>query len=94
MPANKTAEKESMMDLVKDRELLFRLLKLCVIWLTILLGYYGLSLASVNLSGDPYLNLFLSSIVEIPGKLNQDAQSYFFGLCAVVWRDRNGTWAI
>ena len=85
MPANKTAEKESMMDLVKDRELLFRLLKLCVIWLTILLGYYGLSLASVNLSGDPYLNLFLSSIVEIPGKLNQDALSYFFGMARQKW---------
>ena len=63
-----SAEKESMLDLIKDRHLLLRLLNLCVTWLIITLGYYGLSLTSVSLSGDPYLNFFLSALVEIPGK--------------------------
>jgi hypothetical protein len=52
---------------LKDRVLLFRQLNLCASWLIVILGYYGLSLTSVSLSGDPYLNFFLSSLVEVPG---------------------------
>ena len=39
----------------------------CFTWLVIVLGYYGLSLTAVSLSGDPYLNFFLVSLVELPG---------------------------
>ena len=56
------------MDMIKEWKLLFRLLNLSYTWLVINLAYYGLSLTSVNLSGDPYLNFFLVSLVEIPGK--------------------------
>lgn len=28
--------------------------------------YYGISLNIVNLSGDVYMNLFISSVIEIP----------------------------
>ena len=37
--------------------------------LVIALVYYGLSLGSSSLHGSPYLNLFISGIVEIPGLL-------------------------
>ena len=59
-----------MIDLLKDSTMLLRLLNLCFTWLMIVLGYYGLSLSSVSLAGDPYLNFFLSSLVELPCKLN------------------------
>ena len=67
-PGAPSAEKETMLDLLKDSVLVWRLLNLCSTWLIIILGYYGLSLSSVSLSGDPYLNFFLVSLVEIPGK--------------------------
>ena len=60
-----------MLDLLKDSVLCWRLLNLCITWLVIVLGYYGLSLSSVSLSNaDPYLNFFLVSLVEIPGSRN------------------------
>lgn len=67
MPAHRVSKKETMMDLFQDLKLVLRLIKLWSIWLIVLLGYYGLTLASVNFSGDPYLNFFLSSFIEIPG---------------------------
>ncbi|XP_069508617.1 organic cation/carnitine transporter 2-like isoform X2 [Ambystoma mexicanum] len=36
------------------------------IWMIISVGYFGLSLNTPNLHGDPYLNCFLSAIVEVP----------------------------
>ena len=63
-----SAERETYLDMIKEWKLLFRLLNLSYTWLVINLAYYGLSLTSVNLSGDPYLNFFLVSLVEIPGK--------------------------
>ena len=56
-----------MLDLMKDRSLFWRLANQCFTWLVIVLGYYGLSLTAVSLSGDPYLNFFLVSLVELPG---------------------------
>jgi hypothetical protein len=49
--------------------LLRRLLILCYTWLVLVLGYYGLSLTSVSIAGDPYLNFFLVSFIEVPGRL-------------------------
>ncbi|PIK53685.1 putative solute carrier family 22 member 3 [Apostichopus japonicus] len=37
-----------------------------VLWFVSSLAYYGVSLNSVELAGDPYLNLFLCGAVEIP----------------------------
>ena len=68
--SSKTGEKETMLDLMKDSVLFPRLINMCFTWLVIVLGYYGLSLTSVSLSGDPYVNFFLVSLVELPGKLN------------------------
>lgn len=35
-------------------------------WLTATMSYYGLSLLSVNLTGDIYVNFVLSAVIEIP----------------------------
>lgn len=67
MSAIGDTKKETMMDLFKDRTLTLRLAILWWIWVVVLLAYYGLTLASVNFSGDPYLNFFLASLIEIPG---------------------------
>ncbi|XP_062391522.1 organic cation/carnitine transporter 2 [Sardina pilchardus] len=41
---------------------------LCLLlWLSTNMGYYGLSLNTSNLSGNPYLNSFLSAAAEVPG---------------------------
>jgi hypothetical protein len=70
-----------MLDLLKDSVLCWRLLNLCITWLVIVLGYYGLSLSSVSLSNaDPYLNFFLVSLVEIPGSRNLIILQLFFQL--------------
>jgi hypothetical protein len=67
-----------MIDLIKNPVLLWRLLNLCFSWLVINLGYYGLSLSSVSLSNaDPYLNFFLISLVEVPGRLHPDTDISF-----------------
>jgi len=78
-PGAPSAEKETMLDLLKDSVLVWRLLNLCSTWLIIILGYYGLSLSSVSLSGDPYLNFFLVSLVEIPGKTSFTILQVCFG---------------
>ena len=68
--ADESSKQETLLDIVKDWSLFLRLANLAFSWLVINLGYYGLTLTSTSLSGDPYLNFFLVSLVEIPGKLS------------------------
>lgn len=51
----------------RSRPLLLRCLAGPVWWVTTTLVYYGLSVNSVNLSGNSYLNFVAVSAVEIPG---------------------------
>nr|XP_021324940.1 solute carrier family 22 member 4 isoform X2 [Danio rerio] len=37
-----------------------------LLWMAINIGYFGLSLNTTNLSGDPFLNCFLSAVTEVP----------------------------
>nr|XP_055036138.1 organic cation/carnitine transporter 2 [Misgurnus anguillicaudatus] len=37
-----------------------------MLWMAINMGYFGLSLNTSNLSGDPFLNCFLSALTEVP----------------------------
>ncbi|XP_070506359.1 organic cation transporter protein-like [Chironomus tepperi] len=53
--------------LIKSRVLLIRCLILFFVWGTNAFVYYGLSLNSVNLSGNIYLNFILGCLIEIPG---------------------------
>ncbi|XP_064205897.1 organic cation/carnitine transporter 2-like isoform X2 [Anguilla rostrata] len=39
---------------------------LCLMWFTLTIGYFGLSLNTSNLYGDPYLNCFISAATEMP----------------------------
>jgi MFS transporter, OCT family, solute carrier family 22 (organic cation transporter), member 4/5 len=55
------------LDLIKSRTLLLRCLILFFIWGTNAFVFYGLSLNSINLSGNIYLNFILGCLIEIPG---------------------------
>lgn len=50
------------------RKFSWRIINCSLCWFTNVLVYYGLSLNSVLLSGDKYMNFILVSAVEIPGK--------------------------
>lgn len=52
--------------LFSNRVLLVRTLIIFFNWMVVSMGYYGLSLNTGNLSGDFYLNFFLSGLVEFP----------------------------
>lgn len=53
----------------KNRRLILRVANCSFCWLTNVLVYFGLSLNSVTLAGDKYLNFILVSLVELPGFL-------------------------
>ena len=49
-------------------------------WMTATMGYYGLSLISVHLTDDIYVNFVLFAVIEIP--------SYIF--CVLVGQKKSG----
>ncbi|GCC28191.1 hypothetical protein chiPu_0006619 [Chiloscyllium punctatum] len=64
---SKTKEdKTSILDLFRTWDLAKRTITIWLLWFTGSLGYYVISLGSVNLGGNEYLNLFLAGAVEIP----------------------------
>ena len=63
-----TIVKETILDILKTKRLLLRILNMCFCWCTVTMVYYGLSLNATNLAGNPYTNFLLVSLVEIPGK--------------------------
>lgn len=56
-----------LMQVVRSRTLMFRLLVCSFWWITLTFVYYGLSINSVSLVGNRYVNYILTSLVEIPG---------------------------
>uniref|UniRef100_A0A2H1V9B3 SFRICE_005630 n=1 Tax=Spodoptera frugiperda TaxID=7108 RepID=A0A2H1V9B3_SPOFR len=52
---------------VKSKTLMFRLTVCSFWWITLTFVYYGLSINSVSLVGNSYVNYILTSLVEIPG---------------------------
>lgn len=52
--------------LMKSRILLLRLIISIFLWIICALLFYGLSLSSMNLAGNDYLNFLLVSFIEIP----------------------------
>ncbi|XP_015509581.2 uncharacterized protein LOC107216806 [Neodiprion lecontei] len=54
---------------LRERVLLLRLMACAFGWITNTLVYYGLSLQSVTVAGDQYVNFILVALVEIPGNL-------------------------
>ncbi|CAG9787560.1 unnamed protein product [Diatraea saccharalis] len=55
------------MQVVKSKILMSRLCVCSFWWITTTFIYYGLSINSVSLAGNSYLNYILTSLVEIPG---------------------------
>jgi len=73
----KTVEKDStekittkneygMADLMKTKSIRRKSLILFYCWLTASIIYYGLTMNASDLGGDPYVNLLLSGIIEVP----------------------------
>ncbi|XP_007668009.1 solute carrier family 22 member 5-like isoform X2 [Ornithorhynchus anatinus] len=54
------------LDLIRTQNIRLITIMSVVLWMTISVGYFGLSLDVPNLHGDPYLNCFLSALVEVP----------------------------
>lgn len=57
------------LDIVKSKTLLPRLLANYINWAVITLCYYGLTMNSVNLAGDIFVNTLLGVLIEAPGYL-------------------------
>lgn len=59
-----------MSDLFKTPNLRMKTLNVCFCWFANSLGYYGLSMSSGKLNGNPYLILFIMALVEIPSYIS------------------------
>lgn len=57
------------MDIFKSKLLMLRLLACSFCWMTCTFSFYGLSLHSVALTGNAYINFIMTSLIEIPGYL-------------------------
>uniref|UniRef100_A0A8C2ZT86 Solute carrier family 22 member 5 n=1 Tax=Cyclopterus lumpus TaxID=8103 RepID=A0A8C2ZT86_CYCLU len=56
----------SMLDVLRSKNIRCITLMCLVLWMAINVGYFGLSLNTSNLSGDPFMNCFLSAASEVP----------------------------
>uniref|UniRef100_A0A8D8LZQ5 Organic cation transporter protein n=2 Tax=Cacopsylla melanoneura TaxID=428564 RepID=A0A8D8LZQ5_9HEMI len=64
----KSSEETSygILDLFRTRNLRTKSLNVCLSWFANSLGYYGLSLSTGKMSGDPFILLFIMALVEMP----------------------------
>ncbi|CAM4673303.1 unnamed protein product [Leuciscus chuanchicus] len=56
----------SVLDVLRTSEIRKTTFMCLLLWMAINIGYFGLSLNTANLSGDPFLNCFLSAVTEVP----------------------------
>ncbi|XP_036985762.2 organic cation/carnitine transporter 2 isoform X2 [Artibeus jamaicensis] len=56
----------SILDLLRTWNICVVTIMSIILWMTISVGYFGLSLDTPNLHGDIYVNCFLSAVVEVP----------------------------
>ncbi|KAJ6649965.1 Organic cation transporter 1 [Pseudolycoriella hygida] len=66
---NERSDKSPMLLILQSRKMMIRLINCCYCYLTNALIFYGLSVRSVDLAGDKYINLMLVAFMEIPGNL-------------------------
>lgn len=72
---NQTKPESSLLQVIKSPILMVRLICCSFWWITCTFTYYGLSLNSVSLAGNIYLNFIYVSLVEIPGYV-----AYYFSI--------------
>uniref|UniRef100_A0A672R0P8 Solute carrier family 22 member 5-like n=1 Tax=Sinocyclocheilus grahami TaxID=75366 RepID=A0A672R0P8_SINGR len=58
--------KYSVLDVLRTRDIRKTTFLCLLLWMAINIGYFGLSLNTTKLSGDPFLNCFLSAVTEVP----------------------------
>ncbi|XP_040907197.1 solute carrier family 22 member 4 [Toxotes jaculatrix] len=63
MPPSKTY---TMLDVLKSKNIRCITVMCLLLWMAINVGYFGLSLNTSNLSGNPFMNCFLSATTEVP----------------------------
>ncbi|XP_069573247.1 solute carrier family 22 member 4 isoform X2 [Brachyistius frenatus] len=56
----------TMLDILKSKNIRCITLMCLILWMAINIGYFGLSLNTSNLSGNPFMNCFLSATTEVP----------------------------
>ncbi|XP_062941505.1 organic cation/carnitine transporter 2 [Cynocephalus volans] len=64
--SSKKKQSHSILDLLRTWNIRVVTIMSIILWMTISVGYFGLSLDTPNLHGDIYVNCFLSAVVEIP----------------------------
>ncbi|KAJ3589477.1 hypothetical protein NHX12_010322 [Muraenolepis orangiensis] len=62
-------KKYTILDVLKSKKLRLITLLSLTLWMSVNIGYFGLSLNTSNLSGDPYMNCFLSACTEVPAHI-------------------------
>ncbi|KAF9804400.1 hypothetical protein SFRURICE_014320 [Spodoptera frugiperda] len=61
--------KRLMRQVLKSRTMMFRISVVSFWWVSVTMIYYGLSINSVSLMGNKYINYMMTAFVEIPGSL-------------------------
>lgn len=64
--ANMREKKHNILDILRNSNAVLTITICSLLWMVITMSYYALILNTTNLHGNPYLNLFLSAVVEIP----------------------------
>nr|ACB21280.1 solute carrier family 22 member 4 (predicted) [Plecturocebus moloch] len=59
-------QKAFIMDLFRTQNIAIMTIMSLLLWMLTSVGYFALSLDAPNLHGDPYLNCFLSALIEVP----------------------------
>ncbi|KAM6225249.1 organic cation/carnitine transporter 2 isoform 2-T2 [Rhynchocyon petersi] len=64
--SSQNQQSHSILDLLRTQNIRMVTIMSIILWMTISVGYFGLSLDTPNLHGDIYVNCFLSAVVEVP----------------------------
>ncbi|XP_059207741.1 solute carrier family 22 member 4-like [Centropristis striata] len=63
-------EQPNVFNLLRTKNIRSMTAILCLVWFTMSIGYYGLSLNSSQLHANPYISCFLSAVVEVPAYIS------------------------
>ncbi|XP_022828117.1 organic cation transporter protein-like isoform X3 [Spodoptera litura] len=67
VPPPPPKETRLMLKVLKSRTMMFRIIVVSFWWISVTMIYYGLSINSVSLVGNKYVNYMMTAFVEIPG---------------------------